>query len=242
MRLAQRARNQALRFGTRFFTGWEVTGLEPGADGEPHVLRTEGGDVRARAVVIATGVAYRKLGVAPLEELVGRRQLRRRDDRGPRDGGLRRRRGRRRQLGRPGRASTCPGSPVGDDRGPAARPRGDDVAVPDRRDRATTSGSRCCTCTARRRRRRRGAARVARCLEDTATGERTRRGAAGLFLLLGAEPRCDWLPDEVARDERGFVLTGRDVPRTVGGRAAPEQPGHHRARASSPPATSAPAR
>ena len=26
MRLAQRARNQAIRFGTRFFTGWPVTG------------------------------------------------------------------------------------------------------------------------------------------------------------------------------------------------------------------------
>ena len=45
MRLAQRARNQAIRFGTRFFTGWPVTALEPGTDGEPHVLRTEGGDV-----------------------------------------------------------------------------------------------------------------------------------------------------------------------------------------------------
>ena len=32
------------------------------------------------------------------------------------------------------------------------------------------------------------------CLEDTTTGERTRRNAEGLFLLLGAEPRCDWLP------------------------------------------------
>ena len=30
MRLAQRARNQAIRFGTRFFTGWPATGLEVG--------------------------------------------------------------------------------------------------------------------------------------------------------------------------------------------------------------------
>ena len=45
------------------------------------------------------------------------------------------------------------------------------------------------------------------------TGERTTKEAQGLFLLLGAEPRCDWLPAEVARDEKGFVLTGRDVPR-----------------------------
>ena len=36
---------------------------------------------------------------------------------------------------------------------------------------------------------------------------------AGLFLLLGAEPHCDWLPVDVARDDNGFVLTGRDVPR-----------------------------
>ena len=37
MRLAQRARNQALRFGTRFFSGWEVDEL---IVGEPHILRT----------------------------------------------------------------------------------------------------------------------------------------------------------------------------------------------------------
>ena len=71
MRLAQRARNQAIRFGTRFFTGWSVTALEPGADGEPFVLRTDGGDVRARAVVVSTGVTYRKLGVPSVEAFVG---------------------------------------------------------------------------------------------------------------------------------------------------------------------------
>jgi thioredoxin reductase (NADPH) len=51
------------------------------------------------------------------------------------------------------------------------------------------------------------------CLEDTRTGERERVSAYGLFLLLGAEPHCDWIPPSVARDPRGFVLTGRDVPR-----------------------------
>jgi thioredoxin reductase (NADPH) len=51
------------------------------------------------------------------------------------------------------------------------------------------------------------------CLEDVRTGERTRVPAAGLFLLLGAEPHCDWIPGAVSRDARGFVLTGRDVPR-----------------------------
>jgi len=71
MRLAQRARNQAIRFGTRFFTGWPVTELVQGVDGAPHVLRTDGGDVRARAVVIATGVSYRKLRVPGIDDLTG---------------------------------------------------------------------------------------------------------------------------------------------------------------------------
>jgi thioredoxin reductase (NADPH) len=52
-------------------------------------------------------------------------------------------------------------------------------------------------------------------VRDTVTGDVVRRNAEGLFLLLGAEPHCDWIPDEVARDERGFVLTGRDVPKSL---------------------------
>jgi thioredoxin reductase (NADPH) len=35
--------------------------------------------------------------------------------------------------------------------------------------------------------------------------------ADGLFVMIGAQPRTDWLPDTVARDERGFVLTGMDA-------------------------------
>jgi glycine/D-amino acid oxidase-like deaminating enzyme len=58
VRLAQRARNQAIRFGTRFYTGWPATALEVGRDGEPHVVHTEGGDVRARAVVAACGALH----------------------------------------------------------------------------------------------------------------------------------------------------------------------------------------
>jgi thioredoxin reductase (NADPH) len=35
--------------------------------------------------------------------------------------------------------------------------------------------------------------------------------ADGLFLMIGARPRTDWLPAEVARDSRGFILTGADL-------------------------------
>jgi thioredoxin reductase (NADPH) len=32
-----------------------------------------------------------------------------------------------------------------------------------------------------------------------------------VFIFIGTRPRSDWLPEEVLRDEKGFVLTGRDV-------------------------------
>ena len=32
--------------------------------------------------------------------------------------------------------------------------------------------------------------------------------ASGLFILIGAEPRAEWLPPDVDRDERGFVVAG----------------------------------
>jgi thioredoxin reductase (NADPH) len=35
--------------------------------------------------------------------------------------------------------------------------------------------------------------------------------AAALFILIGAEPHTAWLPDAIARDARGFILTGRDL-------------------------------
>lgn len=41
--------------------------------------------------------------------------------------------------------------------------------------------------------------------------------ADGLFVLIGAEPRTEWLSDEIERDERGFVLTGPDYATSVPG-------------------------
>ena len=35
--------------------------------------------------------------------------------------------------------------------------------------------------------------------------------AASLFVFIGAEPNTDWLEGVVERDERGFILTGRDL-------------------------------
>jgi thioredoxin reductase (NADPH) len=48
-------------------------------------------------------------------------------------------------------------------------------------------------------------------LADRASGERREVPAAALFVLIGAEPRTAWLRGSVELDERGFLLTGRDL-------------------------------
>ena len=212
MRLAQRARNQALRFGTRFFTGWEVNALVPGHDGAPHLLKTDGGDVGARTVVVSTGVAYRKLRVQPLEDLVGlgvhygaaMTAAREMEDYdvfvvgGGNSAGQaavhlsRFARTVTILVRRASLAETMSQYLIGEIQ---YNPR---ISV--RTNTAVVDGG--------------GTGRLEwLCLEDTHTGERSTVDARGLFLLLGAEPHCDWLPAEVARDENGFVLTGRDVPK-----------------------------
>jgi thioredoxin reductase (NADPH) len=49
---------------------------------------------------------------------------------------------------------------------------------------------------------------------DRATGTTRRTEAAGLFVFIGADPSTDWLPGEIARDPRGFVLTGAEAAAT----------------------------
>jgi thioredoxin reductase (NADPH) len=49
-------------------------------------------------------------------------------------------------------------------------------------------------------------------LEDVRTGRREEVAATAVFVLIGAEPRTDWLRGTVELDDRGFVLTGGDVP------------------------------
>jgi thioredoxin reductase len=48
-------------------------------------------------------------------------------------------------------------------------------------------------------------------LEDVKTGERQAVPADALFILIGAQPRTDWLGEDVAQDQWGFILTGSDL-------------------------------
>jgi thioredoxin reductase (NADPH) len=49
-------------------------------------------------------------------------------------------------------------------------------------------------------------------LRDRASGTEEVVDAQWLFVFIGAQPRTEWLSGVVARDERGFVLTGPDLP------------------------------
>ncbi|SDS89307.1 FAD-dependent oxidoreductase [Microlunatus soli] len=211
MRLAQRARNQALRFGAQFFTGWPVLGLEAGA---PHELITDGGRVRARSAVIAAGVRYRKLGVEPIEALVGSgvnygaaltaaRELEGRDVvvvGGGNSAGqaavhlARFCRSVRLVVRRSGLEETMSSYLIGEISFTSRITVQTDARIVDGGGDPSLEWV---------------------CLEDQRTGERQTLPVAGLFLLLGAEPQTDWLPSSLARDDHGFVLTGRDVPQSA---------------------------
>ncbi len=48
-------------------------------------------------------------------------------------------------------------------------------------------------------------------LRDSNTGDTRSVPAAALFVLIGARPHTAWLPESIQRDQHGFVLTGTDV-------------------------------
>ena len=37
---------------------------------------------------------------------------------------------------------------------------------------------------------------------------------SAVFVFIGAEPAAEWLPPEIARDDKGYVLTGTDAARS----------------------------
>ena len=48
-------------------------------------------------------------------------------------------------------------------------------------------------------------------IEDNRSGEPRTLGARALFVFIGAEANTGWLQGAVELDERGFVLTGREM-------------------------------
>lgn len=57
-------------------------------------------------------------------------------------------------------------------------------------------------------------------VRDVNTGEMETVSTEALFVFIGAAPRTEWLEETLARDERGFILTGSSLPRDGAGRIA----------------------
>ena len=211
--LAHRAVAQARRFGVEILTPQEVAGLS--IDGPyKRLTLADGNTIATHVLMLATGVAWRKLPAEGAEPLAGR---------GVYYGAAMT------------EAMACKDEAVyivgaGNSAGQAAMyfaeyaarvvmlVRGDDLgksmshylverigAHPKIEVRLNTEVEAC-----------RGSEHL-ECLSlrDNATGETEEVSTRYLFVFIGAAPRTGWLDGVVARDERGFILTGPDLPRSA---------------------------
>jgi thioredoxin reductase (NADPH) len=207
--LTDRARRQATRFGTEVLTTRDVVGLS--ARGPARVVRFgDGGELSAHTVILATGVAYRPLSAAGVDELTGR---------GVYYGSA------------STQASACANSDVyivggANSAGQAAVffsryaravhlvVRGEDLersmsyyliqqlaAIENVR-----IHTRCEVLRAHGSDHLEGLT-----LCDHKQGSERDVPAGHLFVFIGAEPRTDWLDGVVVRDGRGFIATGPDL-------------------------------
>jgi thioredoxin reductase (NADPH) len=202
--LTSRAVTQARKFNARTATPYRAESLEP--DGDVHVLRLEGGhEVRAPAVVLATGADYRRLPIDGLEEYEGISVF---YAAGPPEAqmcGARR-------VGVIGGGNSAAQAAIWLARGGAL------VTLLHRRaDLSETMSNYLIDDLERYGVAVRARSEVAQLhgAEGELTGvtltDGTELELAFLFCFLGASPCTDWLGDTVARDEKGFVLTGAEA-------------------------------
>jgi thioredoxin reductase (NADPH) len=207
--LAMRAHQQAWAFGARFLRQREAVELRVG-NGQAHtVVISDGTEIRADAVVLATGITYRKLKMPELAELAGAGVFygASRWEAAALDGqdvfivGAGNSAGQAAiHLAKHARAVTmlCRGHDLSSTMSQYLRHQiqtTPNIEVWLRHEVAGGGGDQ----------------RLERLdIRNNETGEITTKPAAALFILAGAEPRTSWLPDAIERDEAGYVLTGRD--------------------------------
>lgn len=204
--LASRGAAQATRFGATFHLLRSVDGLQRGTDGL-QVSLSNGSDVVGRSILLACGASYRRLGVQPVEDLVGAGVF---------------------YGSATGEARALEGLDVyvvgaGNSAGQAALHlsryasrvtivvRGPDLhrSMSDYLVHELRAHHRVAVRTSTEVVDGGGDGRLEwLVLRHQRTGERAEVPAAGLFILIGAEPRTEWLPDAIDRDARGYVVTG----------------------------------
>jgi len=206
--LAARAADQALQFGAQVVYTQSVTGLR--AEGSDRIVTlSDGSEITSHTVVLATGVSYNRLAIPTLERLVGKGVF----------------------YGAGSEARAMRGEEVfvvgaGNSAGQAALHlaeyaervtilvRGESLAdsmsaylidelevTPNIEIRVRTTLEDGC-----------GEHRLeGLVLKDQATGQVEKVSAAALFVLIGTAPRTDWLDGTLERDDRGYILTCRDL-------------------------------
>jgi thioredoxin reductase (NADPH) len=206
--LASRAAEQAWLFGATFLFMRRVTGLHR-VGNEILVNLSCGTDVTAKAVIVATGASYRRLGVPSLEALSGSGVFY-----GAAVSEARAMQGQEVYVVGAGNSA---GQAVLHLAKYASRvtllARGGSLASSMSRYLITEIeaaqnvevrlGTRVVDGGGRGR-------LESLVLQDCASGLTENVTAAGLFVLIGAEPHTDWLPEEITRDESGYVVTGKD--------------------------------
>ena len=206
--LGRRAVLQAVGFGAAFDLARTVTDLQPGA---PHQLILDDGAVAtAHAVVLACGVTYRRLGVAPLEALAGRGVFY----------GAPSTRARALQdeqvvvvgAGNSGGQAALHLARYAAHVTVAARGASLSATMSDYLIRELERNARISVRTGVDIVDGGGEGRL-EWLEfaDRSTGARERVPSTGLFILIGTETRTDWLPTHIERDDHGFVVTGTAI-------------------------------
>jgi thioredoxin reductase (NADPH) len=202
--LTSRAITQARKFGARTATPYRAIALEPGS--ERHIVQLEDGhEIAARAVVLATGADYRRLPVDDLESFEGLSVF---YAAGPPEAQL----CGAKRVGVIGGGNSAAQAAIWLARGGALvtllHRRADltetmshyliaeldryGVAIRDRAEVAQLHGAD-------------GA------LEAVTLTDGTQLPFSFLFCFLGASPCTEWLGEAVARDEKGFVLTGEEA-------------------------------
>ena len=209
--LAAQAYTQAWLFGASFHLARHATGVRRAADGLV-VSLSDGTEVTGRAVIVSTGVSYRRLGVPSLEALTGAGVF---------------------YGAAATEARALEGQEVyvvgaGNSAGQAAMhlsryasrvtlvARGDSLAasMSEYLIREMEAAGNVDVRLNSRVVRGGGKGRLERLvLEDSVSGKTESVRAAGLFVLIGAKPHTGWLPEEIERDESGYVVTGQDLAR-----------------------------
>jgi thioredoxin reductase (NADPH) len=208
--LSHRAWQQATRFGADFVIARRVTGIRCPQDGRALVL--DGGEeVRCRALVLATGVSWRRLAVPGLDRFTGR--------------GVFYGAARTEAAGTSGKDIYLVGG--GNSAGQAAAYfadyakrvtiliRGESLAATMSQyliDHLANQANVTIEPFTEVIEGRGDEYLTAIVTKNVRTGEERERRTDALFVFIGADAETNWLPAEIARDPTGYLLAGRDVP------------------------------